>query len=140
MSMPDLFEHYETLYIALDTASTVQVVPVTSYQDDTGEHAYALPFIVYRQEVERSPYGTPGSGSTKILRSNWLISSYADNLDAAIQNLTDALGGLIDNEKNITTDDGYQTTNLELVGFMPRFEQEASNFIVDARIQWERSI
>lgn len=138
--MPDLYEHYETLYAALKSGTDVQIIPITAYQDNTGEAAYALPFIVYRQEVERSPYGTPASGSAKVLRSNWLISSYAVNLDEAITNVTDALSNLIDNEKNITTNDGYTTTNLELVGFMPRFEKEASNFIVDARIQWERSI
>lgn len=133
----DLYAHYEALYDVLDTALMIPVVPVTSYEDQTGQESIELPYVTYRQEVERSPYGTRAGGSAKILRSNWLISAYARDLDDAIGYANTAVASLID--ENITTTDGYETTALEITGFMPLFEREGPNYVVHTRIMWERS-
>ena len=133
----DLYAHYEALYAELDAALVIPVVPVTSYEDQTGQASIELPYLVYRQEVERSPYGTRAGGSAKVLRSNWLLSSYATDLDEAIANANTAVNAVIDG--TFTTTDGYTTTACELTGFMPLFEREGPNYVVHARILWERS-
>lgn len=133
----DMMAHYEALYATLNAALAIPVVPVTGYEDQTGHASIDLPYVVYRQEVERAPYGTRDGGSSKVLRSNWLITTYARDLDDALDYANQGLVAILD--EKIVTADGYTTTALELSGFMPLFEREGPNYAVHARVMWERS-
>lgn len=133
----DQYAQYEAIYAVLDAALPIVVAPVTSFEDQTGE-PIDLPYAVYRTESERGLYGTPDSGSSKILRSTWVISVYAHDLDDALAWANDAVVALVDGD--ISVSDGYETTAITLIGFMPLFEKEGPNYAVHARVMWERSV
>lgn len=138
----DLQTHYQSIYNAMRTAldgdgfTAVPIVHVFS-GDSTLITSHEPPLIVYRQDVERNT-GTVGSGSLKILRSNWVITSYAvdlaDSLDAIstiVDDLTDAA---------LTTDDGYTTTSLRPLGVQSLYESDGLVYATHLRMEWERSL
>lgn len=136
-SLLNIPAHYEALYQVLSGAVDIIVAPTSGYDGQTGRESLALPYIIYRQEVERAPYGTRLGGSSKILRSNWLLSVYARDLDESLYYANKALAAVID--EKIVTSDGYTTTAIELTGFMSLFEREGPNYVTHARLLWERS-
>ncbi len=133
----DLLKHYEAMFNAIDAAVSVPVIAISPYEDLNNE-APDLPFIAYRNETERGIYGTPNAGSNKVLRSTWIISVYFRDADDAINEANLVVNALVDAE--LTPGDGYATTALTLIGFMPLFEAEGPNFAVHVRVMWERSI
>jgi hypothetical protein len=138
----DLQAHYQSIYNAMRTAlnadgfTAVPIIHVFS-GDSTLITSHEPPMVVYRQDVERQT-GTVGAGSLKILRSNWVITSYAidlaDSLDAIstiVDDLTDAA---------LTTTDGYTTTNLAPLGVQSLYEKDGQVFATHLRMEWERSL
>lgn len=132
-----LFKHYQAMFNAIDAAVTVPVIAISSYEDSNNASP-DLPFITYRNETERGILGTPSAGSNKVLRSTWIISSYSRDADDALKEANSVVTALVD--ANLVPGDGYSTTALTLIGFMPLFEAEGPNFAIHVRVMWERSI
>jgi hypothetical protein len=133
----DLKAHYQALYDALDAAIAVPVFHVTAADTQTGLPV-DMPYVVYRQEVERALVGTPGSGQAKVMGSNWVITAYSVDLEEALGLVSDALNSLVD--EDLITTDGYHTTAIIPVGVIPVWEKDGKNYAVHGRIRWERSL
>lgn len=136
----DIQAHYQALYDAARAAmdasfADVPLLHIDSNDSQTGE-PISWPFVVYRQDVER-PTGTTGGGASKILRSAWVFVAYTADFAEGLNIATAIVNGLVD--ANITTSDGYVTTNLELQGFQPLFEDDSQVYAVHFRFEWERS-
>ena len=137
----DIQAHYQALYDAARTGldidhSDVPLLHVDSNDAQTGE-PMTWPFVIYRQDIERS-LGTVGSGSAKVLRSSWIFTAYAFDLHDALDYLSAVATSIID--ADLTTTDGYVTTNIELQGIQSLFEDDAQVYACHARFEWERSI
>ena len=133
----DLKAHYQAIFDAVDGAVTVPVLHVFSGDSQTGEST-PLPYIVYRQEVERLLAGTPSGGDFKVMRSNWVITAYSTDLGEALDLISAAFGSLVN--QVITTTDGYTTTAIIPVGVVPLWEKDGKNYAVHGRVMWERSL
>lgn len=133
----DLKAHHQALYDAMEVAATWPIYHTQSSNEQTGEPA-PLPFIVYRQETERTVAGTPGDGSSKVLRSTWIISAYAKNLGEALDEVTAIFDALTD--ADLQPVDGYETVELKPAGVMSLWERDHENYAVHGRIIWTRSI
>jgi hypothetical protein len=132
----DIKAHHQALYDAMEPATNLPIYHTQSSNEQTGEPA-EIPFIVYRQETERTIAGTRTDGSAKVLRNTWVLSVFSKNFGEALDELTALFGALTDAE--ITTSDGYETTNLEPIGVMSLWESNQENYAVHGRISWERS-
>lgn len=128
---------YDALRAALDTAghTTVPVVHTTSIDTQTGDGLDA-PFVVYRQDVERSR-GTVGGGELVDLNSGWVITSYAEDLEDGLDYIgaiTTALpSGIAD------TADGYRTTGVEIIGVQSLYEPDFRVYATHLRVLWSRT-
>lgn len=137
----DIQAHYQALYDAARTGLSMEdpdvpLLHVDSNDSQTGE-PIGWPFVIYRQDVERS-LGTVGGGSAKVLKSSWIFTAYAFDLSDALDYLSAIANGIID--ADLTTTDGYTTTNIELQGIQSLFEDDAQVYACHARFEWERSI
>ena len=137
----DIQAHYQALYDAartgLDTVDPdVSLLHVDSNDSQTGEPS-SWPFVIYRQDVERS-LGTVGGGSAKILRSSWVFTAYAFDLADGLDYISAIANAIVD--ADLTTTDGYVTTNIELQGIQSLFEDDSRVYACHARFEWERSI
>lgn len=133
----DIKAHHQALYDAMDGAATMPIYHTQSSNEQTGEPA-PLPFVVYRQETERTIAGTPSDGSDKVIRSTWVISAYSKNFAEALDEITLIFDALTDAELTMT--DGYETVALIPIGVMSLWEKDLENYAVHGRILWERSI
>lgn len=135
-------DHWQALYdvmrAALD-ADDMAHVPIyhgTSIDTQTGQGATA-PYIIYRQDVERS-MGTMGGGELVTLNSGWVITSYAFDLEEGLDYLSTITTALADID-GVLTDDGYTTTAVEVIGVQTIYEDEYKVYGSHLRIRWERS-
>jgi hypothetical protein len=133
----DLKAHYQAIFDAIDGAVAVPVLHVYSGDSQVGDPT-ELPFIVYRQEVERLVAGTRAGGDSKVMTSNWVITAYSHELGEALDLVSVAFNALVDTKP--TTTDGYTTTAIEPVGVVSLWEKDAKNYAVHGRIMWERSL
>lgn len=133
----DLKDHHQALFDAMEAAASMPIYHTQSSNTQTGEPA-PLPFVVYRQETDRAIAGTPDGGSSKVIRSTWIISAYSKNFEEALDEITAIFDALVDAE--LSVDDGYETTTIELIGIMSLWEHTNENYAVHGRILWERSI
>lgn len=133
--------HWQALYDAMRSAldgndyDGVPIFHVTSVDTQTGQGAIA-PFVVYRQDVERS-LGTMGGGELVTLNSGWVITSYAFDLSDGLDFLSAIETALADS--TITTGDGYTTTAFEVIGVQTLYDDEYKVYGTHMRIRWERS-
>lgn len=132
----DLKDHHQALFDAMDAVATMPIYHTQSSNTQTGEPA-PLPFVVYRQETDRPIAGTPEAGSSKVLRSTWIISAYSKNFEEALDEITAIFDALTDAELSVA--DGYETTTIEPVSVMSLWERDNENYVVHGRILWERS-
>lgn len=130
-------DHYQAIFDAVDGAVSVPVLHIFSGDSQTGE-SVDLPYIVYRQEVERLVAGTRSDGDFKVMRSNWVITAYSQDLGEALDLVSAAFNALVDTKP--TTADGYVTTSIEPVGVVSLWEKDGKNYAVHGRIMWERSL
>lgn len=133
----ELKAHYQAIYDAIAPAVGHPVLHVFSGDSQTGS-SIDLPFMVYRQEVDRLVAGTRSSGDAKVMRSNWVITAYSINLGEALDMVSDAFNALVDTTP--TTSDGYSTTTIEPVGVISLWEKDGKNYAVHGRFMWERSL
>lgn len=137
----DIKEHWQTMYdelrAALDGAghTAVPIFHTTSIDTQTGEGASA-PFVIYRQDVERS-YGTMGGGELKVARSGWVITSYAQGLEDGLDYISSILDAITVDMAD--TADGYATTSVEVIGVQTLHEVDFNVYATHARVLWERS-
>lgn len=137
----DYEAHWQALYdemrTALDNAGKTEVDLAHVF---TGESplikSMEPPLLVYRQEVERS-LGTVGGGAIKVLSSNFMLTSYADNLPEALAITSAVVTHLTAAEFGTT--DGYTTTHIKVNGVQSLYEQDSKLYAVHTRILWERS-
>jgi len=133
--------HWQALYDAMrealddDGQDHVPIFHVTSVDTQTGKGATA-PFIVYRQDVERS-MGTMGGGELTVLDSGWVITSYAFDLGDGLDYLSLIETALADT--TITTGDGYTTTAFEVIGVQTLYDDEYKVYGTHMRAMWQRS-
>lgn len=128
---------YDNMRAALD-ADGHQGVPIyhaTSIDTQTGEGEVA-PFIVYRQDVERS-LGTFGGSELGDLSSGWVITSYAFDLEDGLEYLSLIQTSLAD--ATLVTGDGYTTTGFEVIGVQTIYEDEYKVYGTHLRVLWHRS-
>lgn len=134
--------HWQAIYDAIVAAQAaaglggIPVVHVFSGDDAPNVSSVDPPFIEYRQDVERN-LGTYGDGTAKVLRSNWVIVSRAEDLEDCLAYSSAIVSYLVD--ADITTTDGYTTTNLEILGTMTLYERDAGLYADHIRFAWERS-
>jgi len=138
----DLQTHYQALYAAMRTALDSQgyaAVPLIHVftGDSVLVESHEPPMVVYRQDVERST-GTVGGGSLKILRSNWVITGYAEDLEDSLDMISTVMHDLTD--AAISTSDGYETTNLSPLGIQSLYETDGLVYATHLRMEWERSL
>ena len=137
----DIKAHWQALYneqrAALDAAGhgAIPIYHTTSVDTQTGEPAPA-PFVIYRQDVERS-YGTMGGGELEVLRSGWVITSYADDLEDGLAYISAIAEAVADGIED--TADGYVTTSVEVIGVQSIYEDDFKVYATHMRILWERS-
>lgn len=140
--MLDYESHWRAIYgemrTALDAAglTAVDIFHVFTGDDSPLTKSAEPPLVVYRQDVERNT-GVTGSGSLKVLRSNWPMTSYAEDLADALQAASVIISALTDG--SFTTSDGYTTTNVSPLGVMSLYEPDANLYAVHFRLEWERS-
>jgi len=133
--------HWQALYDemrqALDDSGHdgVPIFHVTSVDTQTGEGAKA-PYIVYRQDVERS-MGTMGGGELTVLNSGWVITSYAFDLADGLDYLSEIETSLANS--GMVTGDGYTTSGVEIIGVQTLYDDEYKVYGTHMRIRWERS-
>lgn len=132
----DLKDHHQALFDAMDAVATMPIYHTQSSNTQTGEPA-PLPFVVYRQETDRPIAGTRADGSSKVLRSTWIISAYSKDFEEALDEITAIFDALTDAELSVA--DGYETTTIEPVSVMSLWERDNENYVVHGRIMWERS-
>ena len=134
--------HWQAIYNecreALDLAghTDVPVFHASSIDTQTGEGQDA-PFVIYRQDVERS-LGTIGGGELKVARSGWVITSYAEDLEDGLAYISAIVSAIADDIE--TTADGYTTTSVEVIGVQSLFEDDFKVYATHLRILWERSL
>ena len=137
----DITAHWQAIYngqrAALDAAghTDVPIFHTSSIDTQTGEGA-PPPYVIYRQDVERS-YGTMGGGELEVLRSGWVITSYAVDLEdglAYVSAIGTALAATIED-----TADGYTTTSVEVIGVQSLYEEDFKVYATHMRVLWERS-
>lgn len=138
----DLQTHWQSLYnamrAALDTDGFTATPLVHVFTGDTTLiESHEPPMVVYRQDVERKT-GTTGSGSLKILRSNWVITAYAVDLEDSLDMISTIVDDLTD--AALTTTDGYTTTNLSPLGIQTLYEKDGKVYATHLRMEWERSL
>lgn len=133
--------HWQALYDAMRTAldngghNGVPIYHATSIDTQTGEGEVA-PFIVYRQDVERS-LGTMGGGALKTLSSGWVITSYAFDLEDGLEYLSLIETALADS--TLVTTDGFTTMAFEVIGVQTIYEDEYKVYGTHLRVLWHRS-
>lgn len=133
--------HWQALYDAMRSAldaeghEGVPIFHVTSVDTQTGQGAVA-PFIVYRQDVERS-LGTMGGGELVTLSSGWVITSYAFDLEDGLDYISVIESALADS--TITTADGYTTASFEVIGVQTLYDDEYKVYGTHMRMTWQRS-
>ena len=129
---------YDSMRAALDAAghTDIPVFHTTSIDTQTGEGA-SPPFVIYRQDVERS-YGTMGGGELEVVRSGWVITAYAVDLEDGLDFIAAIVSAISDNGIGATSD-GYTTTAVEIVGVQSLYESDFKVYATHLRILWERS-
>ena len=138
----DIQAHYQALYdgaraaLDADGHSGISLMHVYSGDDQTGEPTEP-PFVIYRQDVERS-LGTTGGGPAKVLNSSWVFTSYSADLSSGLSYLT-AIAAYFEENDPDQTQDGYVTTNVEVNGIQSLFEQADKFYACHLRLDWERS-
>ena len=138
----DIKAHWQAIYdeirAGLDGAgySAVPIFHVASIDTQTGEGATA-PFVIYRQDVERST-GTMGGGEQKVMKSGWVITSYAFDLNDGLDYLTAAKDEMATGIAD--TSDGYVTTAVEFIGIQTLHEPDFQVYGSHLRMLWERSL
>jgi len=138
----DIEAHWTAVYnemrAALDNggASAVPILHVTSIDTQTGQGTEA-PFVVYRQDVERS-FGTVGGGEQKVLRSGWVVTSYSEGLAEGLNYLSLIADALTDGIAD--TADGYVTAGVEIIGVQTLHEPDFMVYASHMRLLWERSL
>lgn len=140
--MIDYEAHWQALYdemrAALDVNfAEVPIYHITSTDDATGEPADP-PYVVYRQETERT-MGTTGGGNSKVMKSGWVITARDFDLAAALAYISDIVGDLTEADDSMVTADGYATTDIKIIGLQSLYEQDFGVYAVHCRIDWERS-
>jgi hypothetical protein len=129
---------YTALRAALDTGghTDVDVFHVFTGDDSPLIKSAEPPLVTYRQDVERVT-GTTGGGSLKVLRSNWPMVAYDQDLADALAYTSVIVSALTD--AKLTTTDGYSTTNISPLGVMSLYETDSQLYAVHFRLEWERS-
>lgn len=129
---------YDTMRAALDADgfTDVPVAHTTSIDTTTG-YGMDAPFVVYRQDVERS-YGTVGGGALADLNSGWVITSYAEDLEDGLDYIS-AITTAIVADNIADTDDGYRTTGVEVIGVQTLYEPDFRVYATHLRVQWSRT-
>ena len=137
----NIADHYKALYeasrSAMDAADLhdVELLHIYSGDTQTGQQVDP-PFVIYRQDVER-PIGSTGGGAAKVLRSSFVFTAYAVDLSEALEALSTIATALM--VSDLTTDDGYVTTHIQVEGIQSLYENESHLYACHLRIFWERS-
>lgn len=131
---------YNNLRASLDGAgfNAVEVVHTTSIDTQTGGGLDA-PFVVYRQDVERS-HGTVGGGELDVLNSGWVITSYADDLEDGLAYIGAIATGITTGTGVADTTDGYRTSGMEVIGIQTLYENDFKVYASHLRVLWERTL
>ena len=138
----DYQTHWQAMYNAITAALTTGgFTDVNVYHVFTGDDAPLVkpaepPLIIYRQDVERQT-GTMGGKSLKVMRSNWPMVAYAQDLEDGLDYASCIIDALTD--AALTTTDGYTTTSLLPLGVMALYESDSQLYAVHFRMEWERS-
>lgn len=129
---------YNTIRESLDDAGfgAVQVVHVTSKDQGPLSEVAVPPFVAYANETSRTT-GTMGGGSLKVLRDGWRVEVRAADLDVVLDIAKPIINGLVD--ADISTEDGYETTALDLIGNLTVYEGDSELYAAHVRFMWERS-
>ena len=139
----DLEAHWQALYTemraALDDAGyrLVPLFPVTSSSNQDGEPE-PPPYVVYRQETER-PTGTSGGGNSKILETGFMVTAREEDLTVALGMISAIATRLDAATKAMVTADGYETTDIAILGLQTLYEHDMNVYAQHLRITWERS-
>ena len=141
--MIDYEAHWQALYndmrAAMNAAglSAIPIFHITSSSNQVGEPS-PPPYVVYRQETER-PTGTQGGGNSKVLRTGFIITAREDDLADALAIISAIANSLDAADATLTTTDGYETTDISILGVQSLFENDLNVYAVHLRVDWERS-
>lgn len=133
--------HNQALYTAMragldtDGHTAKPLFHVFSGDSQTGAPAQP-PFVVYRQEWERT-LGTTTGGASRVMRSGWIITAYSKSMAESLALASSCANALVD--ASLTTTDGYTTTNLSILGVQSLFEPDGRVHATHVRFEWERS-
>jgi hypothetical protein len=139
----DIEAHWQALYnemrAGLDDAgySMVPLFPVTSSSNQDGE-PQAPPYVTYRQETER-PTGTSGGGNSKILETGFMVTAREEDLTVALGMISAIATRLDLADATMQTADGYETTDIAILGLQTLYEHDMNVYAQHLRISWERS-
>lgn len=140
----DYEAHWQSLYDemreALDDAgfSLVPILHVTSSSTQPQGEPAAPPYVMYRQETER-PLGTQGGGNSKVLTTGFMISARDFDFASALGMISAIVNRLDAADATMTTEDGYETTDISMIGNQSLFEDDLNVYAQHLRISWERS-
>jgi hypothetical protein len=139
----DIESHWQALYdemrAALDDAgySMIALFPVTSSSNQDGEPE-PPPYVTYRQETER-PTGTSGGGNSKILETGFMVTARDEDLTEALGMISAIVTRLDAAGSDMATADGYETTDIAILGQQTLYEHDLGVYAQHLRIKWERS-
>ncbi len=141
--MIDYEAHWKALYNKMRAAmnvaglSDIPIFHITSSSNQAGEPA-PPPYVTYRQETER-PTGTQGGGNSKVLRTGFIITAREEDLTDALDIISAIANSLDAADGSMETTDGYQTTDISILGVQSLFENDLNVYAVHLRVDWERS-
>lgn len=134
--------HWQALYDEMRTAldanfADVPIFHITATDAADGQPS-PPPYVVYRQETERT-MGTMGGKNSTIMKSGWVITARDYDLAEALAYISDIASALDVADSSMTTSDGYSTTDIQIIGLQSLYEQDFGVYAVHCRIDWERS-
>jgi hypothetical protein len=142
--MIDYEAHWQALYDemreALDGAgfSLVPIYHVTSSSTQPGGEPADPPYVMYRQETER-PTGTTGKGNSAVLLTGFIITAREYDFGGALGMISAIVNKLDGADATMVTADGYETTDIKMLGNQSLFEDDLGVYAQHLRISWERS-
>jgi hypothetical protein len=142
--MIDYEAHFQALYdemrAAMDAAgfSLVPILHVTSSSTQPNADPAPPPYVMYRQETER-PIGTSGKGNSAILTTGFMITARDFDFASALGMISAIVNRLDVADATMVTADGYETTDIAMIGNQSLFEDDLNVYAQHLRVSWERS-
>ncbi len=80
-----------------------------------------------------------GGGNSKILETGFMVTAREEDLTVALGMISAIATRLDLADKTMVTSDGYETTDIAILGLQTLYEHDLNVYAQHLRITWERS-